>query len=58
MTFLKPLILAASAAFYAVSITPPQPRVVGNAVYKGQAYEYIVRYIAYVAAVRIRLFIK
>ncbi|EJF59380.1 hypothetical protein BD309DRAFT_857395 [Dichomitus squalens] len=51
MSLAKAFFLVASSAFYTVAITPPQPRVLSNAVYKGQAYEYIVRYIAYTAGV-------
>ena len=53
MSLLKAIALSGSAAFYAVAITPPQPPVQTKAVYKGQAYEYIVRYIAYTAGVRL-----
>ena len=51
MSLAKAFILVASSVFYTAAITPPQPRVQSNAVYKGQAYEYIVRYIAYTAGV-------
>ncbi|KAM5544264.1 hypothetical protein V8D89_001924 [Ganoderma adspersum] len=49
MSYIKAFALVASAAFYTVAITPPQPRVVGDAVYKGQSWEYIVRYMSYMA---------
>ncbi|KAI0749846.1 hypothetical protein C8Q80DRAFT_1218884 [Daedaleopsis nitida] len=55
MAILKILCLMASAALYAVAITPPQPRVVSTTVYKGQAYEYIVRSIAYIAGATIMI---
>ncbi|KAI1788114.1 hypothetical protein LXA43DRAFT_974942 [Ganoderma leucocontextum] len=55
MSYVKAFALIASATLYTVAITPPQPRVVSNAVYKGQTWEYMVRYISYTAGAMIMI---
>ena len=54
--FIKPLILFTTAGLFTVAVVPPKPAAVKNAtVYKGQLFEYVLRYLAWLGIVR-RLF--
>ncbi|KAI0654635.1 hypothetical protein C8Q70DRAFT_925342 [Cubamyces menziesii] len=46
--FIKPLILFTTAGLFTVAVVPPKPAAVQNAtVYKGQLFEYVLRYLAW-----------
>lgn len=48
---LKALILAVTSVVFSLAITPPRPPLHASHVYKGQPFEYIVRYLAWLGCV-------
>ncbi|KAH9902457.1 hypothetical protein C8Q73DRAFT_635432 [Cubamyces lactineus] len=48
MVFAKPFILFTAAGLFTTAVVPPKPAAVNNAtVYKGQLFEYVLRYLAW-----------
>ncbi|KAI0326038.1 hypothetical protein GY45DRAFT_1329445 [Cubamyces sp. BRFM 1775] len=52
--FVKPLILFTTAGLFTTAVVPPKPASVKNAaIYKGQLFEYILRYLAWLGILEI-----